>query len=337
MEELLSKRQRTFWQWVTSPCKRQRTINYDKVGNEQSAEESAEDGLEPSEEELQSLSGVLSRLWNVDAPYRLEAGQHYRLHPQARAASLSSQIDRCRCPLFEFIDEEKLRGFPCADAFISLLDNYEADTADEEVVTNQERREIDQFLEKLMQTPHMKYAHKVLVAWNAVNPDYQCFTAKVLDIWFSLYSVTGRWGPKSSSGFEHVFVGENKVDREGRKSVIGFHNWIRFWRQECLGNVDYRGYIGARQQADDRVVSVRFAWDDDADSESETKSVSTFLVGTSVAFEFAMFTISFLGYKGNCGQEGVMLGEEVGPVKVTTYPWTTALGTVVRSAFIEAK
>lgn len=40
------------------------------------------------------------------------------------------------------------------------------------------------------------------------------------------------------SRFEHVFVGEIKVDY-----VSGFHNWVQFYRQESVGNLNYYGYV----------------------------------------------------------------------------------------------
>merc|ERR1711896_13127 len=142
-------------------------------------------------------------------------------------------------------------------------------------------------------------------------------------------------GPKSSSGFEHVFVGEEKEDRStGKASIVGFHNWIEFWLEEKKGNVNYRGYVGAITEDDERIVSVRFEWEDD-DPEREQKSVSTFLVGSSVAFEFAMLTVAFLGYDGECKQGGLYLGD-LGPVQITSYPWSVrGLGNLVRTAFLE--
>lgn len=298
-------------------------------------EASPEDDITPSDEELQTFAAVVARLWTIDAPFRLQEGEDFKLNLQSRAAALDSLVDRCEDPFFESVDEEKLMAMPCTKSFMALLDNYERDGDEDEIVTKVEQREMDRFLRELMRTPHMRYAHKVLVAWGSASPDPARFAAKVFDIWFSTYSTSGRRGPKSSSGFEHVCVGEEKTDRDtGRASITGFHNWIRFWSQERAGNVDYRGYVGAAERGESRVVSVRFAWDDD-DPETELKPVSTFLIGTSVAFEFAMFTIAFLGYGGECKQNGIWFGEEAGPVKITTYQWNTSLGSVLRSAFVE--
>ena len=58
---------------------------------------------------------------------------------------------------------------------------------------------------------------------------------------------------KDSSGFEHVFVGESRG-----KEVIGFHNWIQFYLQEKLGNVDYQGYIRGRGVRGVRHVYIRY-------------------------------------------------------------------------------
>ena len=44
---------------------------------------------------------------------------------------------------------------------------------------------------------------------------------------------------QDSSGFEHVFVGETR----GEKEVIGLHNWIQFYLQEKRGNIDYKGFF----------------------------------------------------------------------------------------------
>lgn len=55
-------------------------------------------------------------------------------------------------------------------------------------------------------------------------------------IWFTPYSRGGR--QVSSSGFEHVFVGEVKNSK-----VSGFHNWLTFLKEEGEGDLDYKGYL----------------------------------------------------------------------------------------------
>merc|ERR1712183_899909 len=107
----------------------------------------------------------------------------------------------------------------------------------------------------------------------------------------------------------------------GNNELQGMHNWIRFWTLEQKGKLHYKGYCGALTKDDIRCVSVRFGW------KGEAKDVSTFLVGTSVAFEFAMYTIAFLGFAGsNCDKGDLYLGPNVGPIRITTYPWNTHMG-----------
>ena len=46
-----------------------------------------------------------------------------------------------------------------------------------------------------------------------------------------------------SSGFEHVFVGEEK---DG--VIVGLHNWIQMYQEEKKGNFNYMGYIKPKPQ-----------------------------------------------------------------------------------------
>merc|ERR1712032_947715 len=124
-------------------------------------------------------------------------------------------------------------------------------------------------------------------------------------------------------GFEHVFLGEEKYDYRRRKSVItGMHNWLQFWLEEKRGNIDYLGYVG-HNDADDTVISARFLWDDDDDTdggaESAGKSISTFLVGTTIAFEFALATLCFFGLDGDDPSSELEIAGH--SLKVQVYRW----------------
>ena len=81
--------------------------------------------------------------------------------------------------------------------------------------------------------------------------------------------------------------------------MTGLHNWIRFYSEECKGAVDYRGYIlpkkrlgGEDADASGQLLSLQFAWTEDG--RTETKSVSSMLIGVSPEFEFALYTLCFM-------------------------------------------
>ena len=65
------------------------------------------------------------------------------------------------------------------------------------------------------------------------------------DIWFTPYCRSARNKSKKklqcaagSSGFEHVFIGEQK-----RTSISGVHGWISFAMAEQRGEIDYFGHL----------------------------------------------------------------------------------------------
>ncbi|CAE8588570.1 unnamed protein product [Polarella glacialis] len=114
---------------------------------------------------------------------------------------------------------------PCSTAFVRLLDNYERETDDDEVVTKQEEQEMERFMQRLMQTPHMRYIHQVLVAWGTASPDARRFAAQVFEIWFSTYSLTGlQSGAKRKSGLR----ARREGGAPGQLQLPGLH-----WRADC--------------------------------------------------------------------------------------------------------
>ena len=152
------------------------------------AEKPAPCGPEPTENELKTLTGVLGRLWSIDEPHRLVEGQDYSLNPQSRASyeRLGDETrsfgegDMAQGPLFSHVNEKKMFGAPCTKAFFDLMDNYEVGDDRAEEVSEKEQQEMDIFMHDLMQTPHMRYVHKVLQSWVNVDADEHVFSAEVL-------------------------------------------------------------------------------------------------------------------------------------------------------------
>jgi len=298
--------------------------------HEAAEEEPGEEAAGEVPEDVGEVRGVVARLWELEQPLRLVPGTDIILTTGTRAASLESCQDRCEEPLFEYVNEEKLMT-PLTRAYLALLDNYERETSRAEEVTDEERREMNSFLVLMSKTPHFRYVHKVLVAWDKADESMDDFLSNVYTAWFSTYRL-GKKGPNASSGFEHVFVGEEKYDYKRRKSVItGFHNWIQFYTEEQRGNVNYLGYVGHSDE-DDLVVSARFLWED-GDPGSEGKSVSTFLVGTSIAFEFSLATLCFFAFEGDDCNRPLEIGGH--SLKVQAYKYHSRLGTHVRTVFLE--
>jgi len=126
------------------------------------------------------------------------------------------------------------------------------------------------------------------------------FARELYNIWFVLYK---REALDDSSGFEHVFVGE---ERDGK--VMGMHNWLQIYVEEKKGHFDYKGYILPRRRArgeepheTEQLITIQFEWF------GKLKPVSTSFIGTSPEFEFALYTLCFL------------LGDEAQNVEVGPY------------------
>ncbi|XP_070773726.1 uridylate-specific endoribonuclease B [Enoplosus armatus] len=233
------------------------------------------------------LSAMVQELWDNDVN-RLKPGKDYRISLQGKAGDsmANDNNDGAGYPLFTFVDENIFKKETFL-AFISLLDNYESDTGEPEIVTPEEVAENHKFLDSIIQTPTMKIAHKYLVEKHLSPADDTKFKEQLYRIWFELYARRGSSRP-DSSGFEHVFVGETR----GRRTVIGFHNWIQLYLQEKLGHIDYKGYsVNANSPQPDEnkhILALQFSW------KNGIKPKGSIFIGVSPEFEFALYTLCFL-------------------------------------------
>ncbi|RLN79088.1 hypothetical protein BBJ28_00006954, partial [Nothophytophthora sp. Chile5] len=149
----------------------------------------------------------------------LEPNVHYELNLQ-EGKSAYGQGDVAREPLFTFVDPSVFDR-PTFKLLFDLLDNYErgvgwsCSTGISETVTAEELAENNAFLNAVIETAPMRYAHRYdcalaslwLVKNKKFSGDMREFKRKLEHIWFGLYR---RERSNDSSGFEHVFVGEEK-------------------------------------------------------------------------------------------------------------------------------
>ena len=253
----------------------------------------------PTAAELADLALACDRLWALDAN-RLTPGADYELDLQGRARAWESGVDHARRPLFKWVREGAIAG-PTWAAFGRLLDNYDRSVGVDEVVTREKLRQDAAFLDAILRTPCVEYARKYLKAKGLARArDAARFKELLFEKWLRVYSRSR--GHLDSSGFEHVFLGEEK---DGK--VTGLHNWLRMYLEEKAGRLNYLGHFAPRAAAAKKsgggrardaglapesrqLVTVQFAWG------AEVKSVSSSLVGTSPEFEIALYTLCFLAW-----------------------------------------
>uniref|UniRef100_A0A915A9F6 Endoribonuclease n=2 Tax=Parascaris TaxID=6254 RepID=A0A915A9F6_PARUN len=130
--------------------------------------------------------------------------------------------------------------------------------------------------------------------------DWPTFREKLWTYWFATY--TRCKGPLGSSGFEHVFVGEWKGTE-----ISGQHGWVKFYLLEQAGLINYYGYISYNEQL---TGTIRYTW------EQYLKPTGGFNVGTSPAFDFALFSVCALTRTGSNGCRFTLDGF---PMGVTSY------------------
>jgi len=230
--------------------------------------------------ENQGLSNFMQQLWDCDEN-RLVQGEDYELDIGGRTRYSYDGPDRAEDPLFTWVKPEVFQR-PTYKAFMALLDNYESDTGVAEVVTAEEEAENRRFINLVFESKPMQLAYRFLKYKGKATDDEAYFRKKFYNMWFKLYKRSRATRSFDSSGFEHVFVGETR----GEKEVIGFHNWIQFYLQEKAKKVDYKGFMSSTSNP--HLLTVQFAW------QNEVKPKGSMLIGISPEFEIAMYTVCYL-------------------------------------------
>ncbi|KAJ7384386.1 hypothetical protein OS493_021794 [Desmophyllum pertusum] len=113
------------------------------------------------------------------------------------------------------------------------------------------------------------------------------FKTVLEDEWFT---------PLPGKGFKHVFVGEKFV-KKGKNMYSGFHNWYQFYILQDLNQISNVQVDSFTNNTKPYFIFMNFQWDN-----ANKKSPSSLYVGTSPAFDFALFSVCFTAlYKGPSG------------------------------------
>lgn len=107
------------------------------------------------------------------------------------------------------------------------------------------------------------------------------FECKLRDMWFAGHA----------KGFVHVFVGEKKADE-----FQGLHNWYQFYLEQEKNTIaiDSINSIEFSYNTEPNLMRLKFKWDT---LEKLSADKTSMFVGTSPAFEFALFSVCSLAFK----------------------------------------
>lgn len=185
------------------------------------------------------------------------------------------------------------------DRVRALFDNYALDEQSPEVETPEERAEVHELMEAIIDSAPMQVARAYVSAETGTPVSRDRWYATVLELWFRRFS---QGGDPALSGFEHVFVGE----QEGPK-VQGYHFWYKYYLDDGLASqidrnrlpgfkddriVYLRGHYKDGQERFPESVTISYRWDapdyDRGAIRPLTKPIGGFFVGCSVEGLMAM-------------------------------------------------
>lgn len=233
--------------------------NASAFGNATGQSEPTVDGDESSDHDAivtgrsQPQEDIFVELWELDQQHNglsvtLRGSDGQWRDPEAEVrldeqGQIAADVDRAPAPLIVVHRAEKLQR-QTYRSVKRLFDNYSLKDGTAEIVSAAEQREIDNFLDDILQTEVMKRCLQHINS-EKLAKDEQQLTAETLKTllehqWFELYTNHFRRDSPNPQvcGFEHVFVGD-----ENRGGGIGGHHfWWKFLLDQDAGQADSRGH-----------------------------------------------------------------------------------------------
>jgi len=229
--------------------------------------------LIPSDVELNDINLMAEKLWSLDRS-KFISNKDYRLNLQNRI-DIHSKSDEAPYPLFDYVNESKFK-IPTYKYFIRVLKLFSRDLGVKEEHSEYKSQQINNFISSLCDTNVFIYLYYFLRSKNIID-NFIDFPMYIYNLWFKNYS---KITEDDSCTFEHIFIGEINAGK-----VYGFHNWIQFYNEEKIGKINYFGYVSKIKDVYPYIINAKFTWD------NNYKMGSTIMIGTSIEFEIALYTI----------------------------------------------
>uniref|UniRef100_A0A1I7W2U8 Endoribonuclease n=1 Tax=Loa loa TaxID=7209 RepID=A0A1I7W2U8_LOALO len=201
---------------------------------------------------------------------------------QEHMTSLGSG-DKAKRRLFKWIDPNALKRNTFRK-WIALSDEYQPEVGIEEKNTPKKKKAIDDYLDAILNTTVWKSLYQFLLRKGyPYSNNMRTFRAWIKQLWFEGYS--RKQGFIDSSGFEHVFMGENNLiimDIPLNDLLVAPLIWI------------IRGKGGADNEGELNILAVvQFNWG------KYLKRTGSFFLGTSPEFDLALYTLCFITRRSN--------------------------------------
>uniref|UniRef100_A0A1I7Y6E0 Endoribonuclease n=1 Tax=Steinernema glaseri TaxID=37863 RepID=A0A1I7Y6E0_9BILA len=229
---------------------------------------------------------------------------------------VSGEQDESQNPLFSFVNESIFQK----PVYSKLIDMYNrnlftADVCKAEPDMGGFRKQIlMDVMKTFTATPMFQAAFQYLQEEGVAQGTLEEFLPELFTLWFGTYSRCH--GALGSSGWEHVFLGEWKGS-----TVDGQHDWVRYYLLEKAGKINYHGY----DKYDGQLTGTfQYTWED------YLKKTGGFLIHTSPAFDFSLFTACVYTHSGSDGCKFTIEGYELG---VTSYKQKCDDGTCLSTSY----
>jgi len=235
-------------------------------------------------------------------------------------SSLNDQDQNLRVLTDLHIPESKKRTYKLG---IKLFDNFALSERAEEIDNAEERTEVHDFVDAIIDTAPMQVARAYIAEQTGSSLTRQRFYNTIMEMWFRKYAQSG---DPHLSGFEHVIIGE----QDGSKAK-GYHFWYKYYLDDGFARQqdglyadafpalqdDRINYFGSKMTGNQHQfpesVTISYRWFA-PDYEAEAlrplfKKIGGFFVGCSIEGLLAMGTVR--GHLGiNAPRKAVINGGE---------------------------
>lgn len=272
------------------------------------------------------MSDIYQRIWDADqnengiqAILDTEEGNEARGFVKVNSKLEEDELD-LRVLTEVLIPRSKKRTYQLG---LKLFDNFSLRERDEELDTAEERTEVHNFVDAIIDTAPMQVAREYAAQRTGSSVSRQRWYNTIMEMWFRKYSMGG---DPDLTGFEHVIIGE----QDGAKAN-GYHFWYKYYLDDGFARMqdgifenafpalrDDRINYGGSKMADGQAqypesVTISYRWFA-PDYEREAlrplfKRIGGFFVGCSIEGLLALGTVR--GHLGlNAPHKAIINGAE---------------------------